>query len=460
MDELYPLLDELKKKDIIGVGATAFSRLGPNLFLPNYKIIALKRSDEDEEIEKDVSTTRISYDPEKRKHKSTILEALDSLEGQDFLYSIKDPILYLYFANLSVGKFLQKRHIKFVGTATSDFFDLRSKIGFYKLLSRLGIRTPKHIFVKKKDLNYQKLRDELGDFVLQRETRGGGKGTVFIFEKKNFERAQFKFRNADDEEELRAAQYITGSSPSMTICVTSSGTIHTPLQYQILSPKGCINPKLGEGRFAGHDWTSSDFEAKVQAQADELALKLGQHLAGNYKGILGIDFILDKNNELYPIECNPRLLGSFPVFSMVQEIKNEPQILYYHFLANLFPEEKVEVEKVNCAIAQKKQGAQIILCNRADKDMTIKNSVKVGVYNFSDNGIQYLRPGYSLRDLKNNKEFIITDGILSRGTIVPKYKKIARVLTLAGIIGRDKINLDPWICRILDDIYQKVEGEK
>lgn len=458
MEDFYPFWDLLCKKNIIGVGATAFSRLGPPSFLPNYKALCLKKSDEDKEIKKDFSFFQVSYSFEERKHFSTILNILDSPEGENFLEKVEDPTLYLYFANRSVERFLKKKKIKFIGTATSKFFNLRSKVGFYKLLGELGVRVLPHLCLKKSELNFQKLHSKLGDFVLQRETRGGGKGTIFVFKRDDFKKGLYKFQKLSEEKILRATKYISGASPSMIMCITSGGVIYSPLQYQIISPKNYVSPKLGQGQFVGHDWSSSDFSQKIQKQAQDIAQKLGNHLKGSYRGILGIDFILDeKKEELYPIECNPRLLGSFPVFSMIQERQKEPQILYFHFLANLFPGAKLEVEKINQQISKKKKGAQIILNNREDKELKIKRSLQTGVYNFKENKLNYLRPGYSMADLKNEEEFVITDGLLSVGTIINKYRKICRVLTLAKILGNDKINLNSWICPILDKIYQRVE---
>lgn len=461
MEEFYPLRDLLCKKNIVGVGATAFSRLGPSSFLPHYRILTLKKSDEDKEISKDVSFSKITYDPEKRRHYSTILEILDSPEGEKFLKSIDNPILYLYFANRSVEKFLKKKKIDFIGTATSQFFNLRSKVGFYQLLDKLKIKTPPHLYLQKKDLNYQKLHSRFGDFVVQRETRGGGKGTIFVFKEEDLKKGLYKFQKLAEEKLLRVTKYVVGTSPSIIICVTSAGAIHSPLQYQVLSPKGYVNPRLGQGQFVGHDWSSSDFSLEVEQQAEEIAKKLGEHLKRKYRGILGIDFILDeKNKKLYPIECNPRLLGSFPVFSMIQEREKEPQILYYHLLANLFPQVEVEVEKINQKISKQKQGGQIILNNRQEDEFTIKKSLQAGVYNLKKGELNYLRPGYSIVGLKDKQEFILTDGILSSGTLIKKYRKICRLLTLAKILDDDKINLNPKIRAILDKIYQRVEEDK
>lgn len=458
MEDFYPFEDLVCKKNIVGVGATAFSRLGPQFFLPNYRVITLKKSDEDKFISQDLSFSRVNYKFEERKHYSTILNILDNPEGKAFLKSTVDPILYLYFANRSVEKFLKKRKIKFVGTTTSKFFDLRSKIGFYRLLDKLGIKTPPHLYLKKKELDYQKLRSKFGDFVIQRETRGGGKGTVFVFREDDFKRGLYKFQKLSDEKMLRVTKYISGASPSIIICLTSSGAIYSPLQYQILSPKNYVNPRLGQGQFVGHDWSSSNFPPKVQKQAQVIAEKLGNHLKDKYRGIMGIDFILDeKREELYPIECNPRLLGSFPAFSMIQERQGEPQILYFHFLANIFPKVKVEVDKITRQIAKRKKGGQIILNNRLEGELIIKKSLKPGVYNFAKSKLNYLRPGYLMSELKNEDEFILTDGLLSAGVAIKEYRKICRLLTLAQILDDDKISLNTWICAILDKIYQRAE---
>jgi len=458
VEDFYPFKDLVCKKNIIGVGATAFSRLGPQFFMPNYQILTLKKSDEDEEIKKNVSFKKINYDPQKRKYYSTVLEILDSPGGEIFLKTFQDPILYLYFANRSVERFLKKKKIRFIGTATSQFFNLRSKVGFYKLLDKLKIITPPHLYLKKKDLDYQKLHARFGDFVIQRETRGGGKGTVFVFKEDDFKKGLYKFQKLSEEKMLRMTKYIPGTSPSIIICITSSGAIYSPLQYQILSPKNYVNPRLSQGQFVGHDWSSSDFPKKIQKKAKDIAEKLGNYLKGSYRGILGIDFVLDeKKEELYPIECNPRLLGSFPVFSMIQEREGEPQILYYHLLSNLFPQIKIKREKINQRISKKKKGAQLILNNRLKGELKIKKSIKAGVYNFKQNELNYLRPGYSICDLNDKEEFIITDGILSAGTIIAEYRKICRLLTLAKILDDDKINLNPKIRAILDKIYQRAE---
>ncbi|TSC92140.1 MAG: hypothetical protein CEN92_96, partial [Candidatus Berkelbacteria bacterium Licking1014_96] len=199
MEDFYPFKDLVCKKNIVGVGATAFSRLGPSFFLPHYQILTLKKSDEDETIRKNISFSRVDYVFEKRKHYSTILNILDSPEGKDFLSSISDPILYLYFANRSVERFLKEGKIKFIGTATSRFFDLRSKVGFYQLLEKIGIKTLPHLYLKKKELDYHKLHSRLGNFVIQRETKGGGKGTVFVFKGDNFKRGLYKFQKLSDE---------------------------------------------------------------------------------------------------------------------------------------------------------------------------------------------------------------------------------------------------------------------
>lgn len=456
----FPQKEELKKFTFIGIGKTAFSRLGPEKSISNYKIFYLNDSDEDSELVKDVATKKIEIEKEK-KYKSTILNVLNNEKAINEIKSQTNSVLFLYFVNSGVEKFLQKNNIGFIGTRNSKFNYLRSKVGFYKLLGDLGIKTLKHLILKKNQLNFTNIRNELGNFVIQRETRGGGQGTVFVFSKKDFDNAKEKFKNLSSEEELRITQYIDGVSPSITLCVTKNGAIRSPLQYQILSPKEAMNSELGLGRFAGHDWSSSDFDENTERQADIIAEKLTQNLKGEYRGILGVDFVLDNNSKvLYPIECNPRLLGSYPVFSMVQDRLGEPQILYYHFLASILPQVKIDAPMINKETKKKKEGAQILFYNKKNSEFEIKKSLKTGVYTLEDDKLKFLRPGYDLRKLRNKKEFIITDGVFQKGTILRKYKKIGRILTLNQVLGNDHKNLNTWAKNILDLIYNYLGGEK
>jgi len=455
----YPKKKELEKFSFIGIGKTAFSRLGPEKSLPNYKIIYLNDADEDVLIKNKVKIEKI--DIKEKEYKSTILNVLSNKKVIDFIKSQKNPILYLYFVNSSVENFLQKNNIRFIGTKNSKFHYLRSKADFYKLLDDIGIKTPKYLIKRKRELNFLHLRNKLGNFVIQCETRGGGQGTVFVFNKKDFEKSLEKFKNLSPDEKLRVTQYIDGISPSMTLCITGSGVIRSPLQHQILSPKEAMNPELGMGRFAGHDWSSYNFDKDIEKQADTIAEKLGKYLKGKYSGILGVDFIIDKkSHNLYPVECNPRLLGSFPVFSMVQERLDEPQILYYHFLSSIFPWAEIEVNSINKKTKKRKKGAQILFYNRNNEELEIQKSLKNGVYILDTNELKFLRTGYNLSELRGSKEFIITDGVFQKGTILKKNKKIGRLLTLNQVLKDDCKDLNRWTTKILSLIYKHLGGEK
>jgi len=74
-----------------------------------------------------------------------------------------------------------------------------------------------------------------------------------------------------------------------------------------------------------------------------------------YKGIFGLDFVLDEEDrKLYVVECNPRLVASYPTLNMAQLLNNEPSILAFHVLEFLNIDYEINLEEINRLMRQKK----------------------------------------------------------------------------------------------------------
>jgi hypothetical protein len=217
------------------------------------------------------------------------------------------------------------------------------------------------------------------------------------------------------------------------------------------------NPKKGNGLFCGHDWTSSRFPAGLNEQAYQYVEKIGQYFKENdYQGIFGLDFILDeKTNQLYISECNPRLVGSFPILSMSQALNNEVSILACHVLdGRAAPDYQIDIEAVNQSIRQEKTGGQMILHNLTDHWARNHRQLKAGVYKLEKNKLKYLRAGYHLKHLKGKEEFLLADGVpLKRAHFSPN-RRLCRILTLNKTLDVDKKQLTPWASRVAQRVYR------
>jgi len=457
------------KIPIFGAGVHAFNRLGLEDVYSNYRILALRYNLDTELIEKDVEVLSL----EKGMGTKHIQEPRNATtvirhpKTKEYLGKFKDPAIIVYKPSTRMEDTCRENGWKLLNNPTSFGKDLlEDKIKFRRILKEIGVAVPPGKIASASKLHYGHLMNKYGlPFVIQHPTKGGGKGTFFINNKEDFDKAYKKLHKKWDEEDEKVltppdqvivAQFIQGSSPSITACVTRHGTLSTNLQHQILDAPELYDPERGSGLFCGHDWTSSDFSESVNQQAYDAVEKTGQHLKElGYKGVFGLDFVLDeKEDQLYIVECNPRFLGSYPVINMVQLINQETPILAFHVLEFLDVDYQIDLDEINRLMRKEKKGAQMILHNLTTRWARNYKEIKAGVYKLKENKLEYLRPGYDLKHLKNKEEFLLADGVSIRKSHFSPNRRLCRVLTLNQCLGPDQRELNPWAKQVVETVYQ------
>lgn len=458
---------------IFGVGVYAFNRLGLEKIIPHYRILALRYSLDTKLIEKEIEVLSLEKGMGTKhiREPRNATTVLKHERTKKYLQRFKNPTLIVYKPSKKMEKICQENSWHLAANPSSFGKHLfENKIKFRKILQEMGLAVPPGKITSLDKLHYGHLINKYGlPFVIQHPTKGGGKGTFYINNQIDFERALKKLKQKKDEEaerklippnEVIVAQFIQGPSPSITGCVTKFGILSTNLQHQILDIPQLYNPEKGSGLFCGHDWTSSKFSQTVCQQAYEYVEKIGQYFKNyNYRGIFGLDFVLDeKTNQLYVTECNPRLLGSFPVLNMVQLLNNEIPILACHVLEFLGLDYQLDIKEVNQCLRQEKIGSQMILHNLTGGWARNYNQLKAGVYTLhpTRSRLNYLRPGYDLRHLKDKEEFLITEGVPFKKSHFSPNRRICRILTLNKILETHN-QLTPWALQVAQAVYQAFE---
>ncbi len=460
------------KTPIFGVGVYAFNRLGLENIVNNYRILALRYSLDTEVIEKDIEIFSLEKGMGTKhirqpRNATTIIRDLRTKKYLEKFLSLGQPALLVYKPSPKMEEVCQENNWLLIANPSEFGKELfENKIKFRKILQEMDIPVPPGKITSLDKLHYGHLMNKYSlPFVIQHPTKGGGKGTFFINNQEDFEQALKKLKAKEDEEDEKTiippsqviiSQFIQGPSPSLTGCVTKSGILSTNLQYQILDMPQLYSPKKGNGLFCGHDWTSSRFPQSINQQAYEYVEKIGQYFKqNNYGGIFGLDFILDeKTDQLYISECNPRLVGSFPILPMSQALNNEVSILACHVLQFLNHDCQIDIEAVNQSMRQEKTGGQMILHNLTDHWARSHRQLKAGIYKLEKNKLKYLRPGYDLKHLKDKEEFLLADGVpLKRAHFSPN-RRLCRVLTLNKTLDVDNKQLTPWASQVAQAVYQ------
>lgn len=462
------------KTPIFGIGVYAFHRLGLETIVSKYRIIALRYSLDTKLIEKDIKVISL----EKRMGIKHIREPRNATtviarnqKAKKYLDKFNFPALLVYKPSRKMEQACQENNWRLLANPTSFGKTLfENKIKFRRILQEIDIPVPTGKIASVDKLHYGHLINKYGlPFVIQHPTKGGGKGTFFIYNKEDFEKTLNKLNQRWDEVdekklvppiEVIVAKFINGYSPSITGCVTKYGILSTNPQHQILDIPQLYNPEKGSGLFCGHDWTSSRFSEKICQQAYEYVEKIGQYFKKcGYQGIFGLDFILDeKTEQLYVVESNPRLVASYPTLNMAQLLNNEPPILAFHVLELLDIDFQIDINEINGLMRQEKIGAQMILHNLTGRWARIHRQLKAGVYKLRNNKLKYLRPGYDLKHLKNKEEFLLADGVSLKKSHFSPNRRLCRILTLNQILdSSDYKKLTPWAQQVAEVVHQSFE---
>ena len=357
---------------------------------------------------------------------------------------------------------------------------------------KAGLRIPKGVTLlidEVTDEKWEFCKAEYGErlvFQLTDYTIGGGLGTFFIDTRDDLEKfREFVERRSKDRvlNWVNVTERIEGRQGSVAGCATYYGGVAGPLQNQIMDQPELAALVGRSGVWLGQDWFVR-FSKKAQLAAEEQVRKWSEYVyKRGYKGIFGLDVIVTDEDEVVVIECNARYTGAFPVLTMAMLKNGEMPIDVWHLLEWMGVEYEMDIDKVQRVYREPKEGAFVILHNLERKFVTPTKTVRAGVYKvktlysqgrlikgFSTNDIhhsnigrdsetvkvEYLRPGFSLLDIKDENEFVLCDRVPTEQMVLKPAERLGRLIFGRRIVT-DEGELLPWTRGVVKAVYDKFE---
>ncbi len=455
---------------VVGVGITAFNRVGPALFLPHYEMICYKNSWDVAEIKKKCAVRTIRDDFQSDLKKLNSLAILKHPAVAKYLQSLGRIGLFLYKSTAKIEKLADKYGWQILTNRSAIRDPYENKKTFREVLAKVGVEPIPAKTIRLQDFNenvFTACQREFGQkLVLQlpEVTKGGGRGNTFISRAEELPRFWQKVKQLGDDFDLQyliIAKFIQGISPSITGCITRHGILTGVVQTQITDIPEVINLQKGSGLFVGHDWSYRHYPDKIQKQADKLAKSFGGYLAKKgYKGIFGLDLLVEKDTEkVFACECNPRYTGAFPVYSMIQNQLGEPSFDVFQLLEHLNINYQMDFKKIDQQYKQPKQGAHLILYNQTDDYLKVGQGIRAGVYKINSK-VKFIRPGFAFEDIQGKDEFVITDGAPRRGDIIRPGLRILKILFPHSILAVDAKSIDERTKQIVKSVYRNLNLRK
>ena len=194
--------------------------------------------------------------------------------------------------------------------------------------------------------------------------------------------------------------------------------------------------------------------------------------------------VVDEAGRVWPVECNSRYTGAFPMYTMMQINNKEIPLDVWHLLEWLGVDYEMDIDEVQKLGRGEKQGAQLLLHNLERKTVTATKTVKAGMYRIApqpvrraqsfatpldvpsgvspdilrasvtDGAIQYVRPGFSLLDIKSEDEFVLCDRVAGEESVLKPAERLGRLVFKRQVVD-EKGSLLPEIREVVRAVYDR-----
>jgi len=459
-------IKELFPKDfkITGIGVTAFPRAAIGYLLPSYEVLSLLETADLESIRKVFPVVSLEKDLKaKLPEKFNTSEMLQLPEAKKYLS--QKQALFLYKASKKSNRLAEEMGVKVLSTPGEIRSVYENKKEFRVEGKKAGINIIAGETLLVDDLTeskWQEYRQSLGEelvFQLPDYTVGGGLGTFFIREREDFLRFKDfvkRRREVREIEIVNVTKLIKGETSSMTGCATKFGVVTGKLQKQVMDQPELAALHGRDGVWLGHDW-QVEFSEKAQAEAEALVKKWGEYIYKHgYKGIFGLDVMVDENDRVWPVECNARYTGAFPVYTMMQIAQGEMPIDVWHLLEWLGVDYEMNIDEVQKMSRQPKKGAHLLLHNMERRHVTPTKTIKAGVYKMENGKAEWIRDGFSLLDIQSEDEWVLCDKIPTEEAVLKPAERVGRLMFKRRVMGDDN-RLLPEIKKVVKAMYDKFE---
>ena len=410
----------------VGVGMTAFSRIIPSYFIHPYNIVALRKTCDIHLLREKgrIFCLEAETGEPVREQQATSARLLAHPLARDFLNTIPNPKhLLLYQGYPELESLAGAQGWGLLANQASLRMHIGERAFFKRLLTDLKLPViPGGIFPVDmiRTREYKDWTEITGPrFVVQLPDihQGGGKGTFFIDSGSSYkglqERLKYSSWRGTALSSVSVHQQVEGISASMAICLTRNGVLFSGPQRQLIDLPYCRGLQ-GDGVFCGHVWGEhvwpSSLTQEVYTQARMIAERL---VALGYKGIAGIDFVIDtKNQQVYPIELNPRFTGAFPMLSLLHIKKGLIPMEAFHILEFLGVSYEANVEELNVRYAEGVSGSHILLFLLSGGKDGVIRELDAGLYELDrdEKKISLVKAGTDYCDFENERQFLVIDG--------------------------------------------------
>ena len=459
LENLKNFFNEKMRSPVFFIHPNVNFGIGLEKLINNFHIICSRKSD----LIKYLSDDSISIFCLNNRTIRNSAEILKNKKTLEFINQIRkktgnnQPLIITFKPSPALEKICAENNFRYLGNNWKLNRELENKIKFNEILKELEIPSAESEIINADKIDYQKLKNKFGENFIVQLPRGFSGNSTFLATPQDKNPFLAKERSGEDvNRKVKISKFIKGPTITLNACLLKSGLLTSRPFYQVTGEKKLNRNLLGS---CGNDFAIDlKLDKKALDKIYSYTKKVGGHLKTlDYKGIFGLDFMIDENNqEVHLIEINPRLTASIPVFTKLQIKNNELPFLALHILEFL---ELDYFRDTQClwTLGVQHNFSQLILRNTINSPVKISQSIPSGIYRIENNKLKFIKPACCLELLNNQDEFLVQ--CLPTGNVINSNIEYANVQINDRVVN-DDFELRDKIKTILDLLFEKIKLEK
>ena len=306
------------------------------------------------------------------------------------------------------------------------------KLHFARLLRSLGVPAPETRLFEQELPPWGEMARALGEALVVQAARGhSGQGTHLVRSEQAWEalRRELSGRGA------RVSPLVDGTPLTVNGCATEGGASVGRPYAQLTGVPGATPHPLGA---CGNAFEGSRFDVPALRDA---AARIGHALAeAGYRGIYGIDAILDPVGDVHVIEVNPRMISGSSLETLLQSEAGGLGPAAAHILA--LAGEALPVSLEGAPVT----GGQVVLYSDPGTPRVIASSPGAGRFRLVGDALVPVDGGLDPTQCAADEVILLPR---SAGRTVPPTGEIARVQTPRLLLEPDRPVPEPLVHQLI-----------